>query len=565
MTFDPDKYLAAKTQSSAFDPDAYLKAKGMAMPESAPSMLESALRGGAEGATFGLAPAIAGAAGAAPSALEALKGNLSLQDVKDAYEKSRAESKAKFDAAAKANPGSYLGGSLAGGLALAPLTGGLSEESAAAQGLARAVPLLSESTAAGALTGAGYGAAAGLGSSVSAGDDLSTGAKNVAAGAAGGSLVGGILSKLSGGLGSAADSLEETAAKRAVKATGTTKAQTKQLMNAPTASDDSMNRLLEHGDNLINSNPFQDTPVVTALAGPEEILSRVQDLKEKSGQAVGEALTQLDKNFDPSNENYFNPSDVVSQIRELQMGLTKDGVPRASTRSQYSALEDVIKDISQYGDQPVSFADADEIKQFVTDLAYNDNGKLTDSLMGQVRGIVNDNIEKAADAVAESSGDADLSGSYKTAKDYYRSAKDSENAITGKVAGNMSNRDLGITDYMSAIGGAAVHGGPGALVATGANLVGKKYGNQLYAAGSKNAANILKSVNNFFTTVAPEQLATWGSKLSAQPGQLEQNLGRVLTEASSRDDIGRNAVMFSLMQNPSYRSLMTHLVSHKEE
>lgn len=151
------------------------------------SQLESGLRGAAQGATFGLAPAISGAAQALPEAYRAVTGDSNTQAVLDAYNKARESSKSQFEAAQAANPKTFLAGDVAGSLAPALLTGGASEAGLAARGLSGLTKgLLSPARAAGLATDVGYGALSSAGHALSEGKDLADAASSVGKGALGG-------------------------------------------------------------------------------------------------------------------------------------------------------------------------------------------------------------------------------------------------------------------------------------------------------------------------------------------------------------------------------------------
>lgn len=166
------------------------------------TMTESALRGVAQGFTFGFADEIAGG-------WDALTSDKT-------YEQGRDESRAAFDAAQKANPKTYFAGELAGGLAV-PIPG-----AGAAKGATMAARLAKAS-----LTGAGMGAAYGLGSSegTTAGemlrDTLTGGAFGLAGGTVGGAIGEG-LNKIAGragrGVGQAVSDAEQAAARKAEQA-----------------------------------------------------------------------------------------------------------------------------------------------------------------------------------------------------------------------------------------------------------------------------------------------------------------------------------------------------------
>lgn len=128
-----------------------------------PSKLESTLRGVAQGATFGFADELAGVA-------ELIAGG--------SYAQGRDESRAAFAAAEKANPRTYLGGEVGGGIlsTFVPGLGWLNAGKTAVAGLA---------------TGAAAGAATGLGRSTA--DTVTGQALDVAKGAAVGGVLGGAI------------------------------------------------------------------------------------------------------------------------------------------------------------------------------------------------------------------------------------------------------------------------------------------------------------------------------------------------------------------------------------
>lgn len=131
------------------------------------SPIESFTRGGLQGATLGFADELAGAGEAG---LDVLKGQAkpSFEDLVRAYKQHRDESRANFKAAEEANPKTYLGGQIVGGLAPVAASGGLG---AGVQGAARlgglaglgtsSTDLTSDDTVANKLKGAGTDVAIG--------------------------------------------------------------------------------------------------------------------------------------------------------------------------------------------------------------------------------------------------------------------------------------------------------------------------------------------------------------------------------------------------------------------
>jgi hypothetical protein len=531
--FDPTKPFE-KEEKPSFDPSKpFDKVENVS-----PSQLESGLRGAAQGVTMGFADELAGAG---ESALDALMGRINpVTDLATSYQQHRDESREAFKKAQETNPKTYFGGELAGSV----LPAALAPEAQGIKGL------LGLGAATGAITGAGTSEA-----------DLTKGeiaplAKDVAVGG----TAGGILSLLGAGVGKLAsklspEALEEVATNRAIKATGETASGFKKLQKA--------DRIEQHGKNLLDKNPYQEQAIVSPFSTAEQILERAQDLQEKSGQHIGDILNTLDSKYSVDNptirDQFFNPQTTVSKIQELQSQLTKNNEVLPIKKLEYSKLQDVVDTLNNFGNNPIDFSEAQKLKSLIKESAYSTEGK-PDPLMSKVYGILNDDIEQAADKVAKSTNDPQLFSDYKQAKDLYRTAKDAVNASISKTSKQMANNDLGITDYMSAGLGAAAHGGPGAVVATATNKISKAYGNSLIASASNTTS---KALNKAFTSVPKIDLKATGRGLIESGDPIKTKLGRVLVEASEKDDIGRNALIFSLMQNPSYRELMGNIVSNK--
>lgn len=578
MPFDPSKYLAEKTANGpngTFDPTAYLKDKTGEAPASDIGLLESGVRGAAQGASFGFAPAITGALEATPQALGALAGNNSLADILATYRKGRDESKANYDAAASANPKMSLAGGLVGGLAPALLSGGVSGAATLGSALK---------------TGAGIGGLSGLGNAVSSGADLETGAKDVIEGAGTGAALGGLLHGAGSLLSGAPAALESTANERALKATGMMKPQLKNLkmqdlkanaykasQAAPGVEPEVQDTVQKMGDLLLKKNPYQDTPVVTAGSTPEVILERTSDLADKSGKDIASILSSMDSQYNAGNPgivaNFPSPTAMSSEIEnQLLKPIMVNGKIPPLAEPAANTVQKIMDTVNGYGNNPIPFEKAQELKQLIQNLTnYEAEGSANNQLLRRAGGIINKNIEDSADSVVTAAGTPEVFDQFKMAKDLYRTAKTSEQAALGKSASNMVNRDFGITDYMSAAAGAAAHGTPAGLAAMAGNKLARTYGNptiattaKLAAKGSQALSDGIGEVTRTITAMPKDAISSFGKQLALTSDPLAQRLGNVLAGASQRDDIGRNALIFSLMQQPAYREFLTNHFGNKE-
>jgi hypothetical protein len=266
MDFDPNKYLSQEDEGSGFDPKAYLGDTG-------PSELDSAGRGLAQGASFGLRDEGAGFLKSPSGALKEIANKFGAHfsdDDIEAYKQERDASRGLDLAAKQANPKSFLAGELGGGVATSLVPGlGIAEGA----GLAKTLG-----------TTAAQGAAYGLGGSEReelgdiALDTLKGGGAGLAAGAAGIAAAKGIESAapvIGNFIKRSAAPLDDAAENLAVKATGATGRQSAQF------ADDAGRELLDRG--LVK---FGDTP--------GKIAERVGAANEEAGRAIGSSLESLE-------------------------------------------------------------------------------------------------------------------------------------------------------------------------------------------------------------------------------------------------------------------------------
>lgn len=119
-TFSPAETNVSLSSAPKVISDSEMAAMEQTAAEGPISKTESALRGAAQGATFGFADELQGGA---LGALEAFKSG-GAKSFREAYEQQRDAARAKFTAAQQENPLAYLGGQVAGGIAGSALTPG---------------------------------------------------------------------------------------------------------------------------------------------------------------------------------------------------------------------------------------------------------------------------------------------------------------------------------------------------------------------------------------------------------------------------------------------------------
>lgn len=510
--------------------------------QSSISLLESLLRGGAN--QFNMAPVVSGAAQHPAGALKELLQQT--DEDTNAYDAARDKSNQEFKAAEAAHPVAYNGANIAGGVALSTLL----PEIAAAKGLSGALKI-----------GGAYGALNGIGSGLSegksAGGVLGDAALQGTLGAATGGLVHGVV----GGLAKlTSDGLKKSANQHVLESFNPPKSEITKLRNAPligtaaegeTRLDQAAQRLLEPSEWMNNEPIFQ-------MGSAENNLNRLQTAQHNSGSFLGTVANKVDEHVGPSVDTAPLIDEVEKIINDYRSPMGGD-LAKPIFVDQYNELQRIKQYILEYGNNPISFKNAEQIKRDLSELAYGPDGKMKDLKIAKLRGFFNDHMEDALDKATQSMGDPALYNKYLKAKDLYGATKQLMKSADNNVSKEISNRDFGITDLMVAGMGASAHGGPGAVAALGLKKAADSYGHQGMATAQQWGANTMKQVSSKVSAYAPEQLKDIGTKLSFSGNPVAAKLGNVLSDLSAKDGVGRNAIIFSLLQNPAYREILRDL------
>lgn len=545
---------------------------------SAYSKLQSALMGGIN--QFNAAPAIGaavahpveafqGAANPVISMVDKLSslltGQSELMDkskvVAPAYNATREALQKEFKQAESDNPWSYMGGNVVGGLALAPVLPGVG---AAAKG----ANLAKE----GAKLGAVYGGLGGLGTGLSEGKDVSGVAKSVglgtAVGAGTGYLGGALVNKLR------PSELEASAAKNVVDSLKGTQSQVGRLAEAPIAQDvvDEAGKVLYKAP--AGKNYLEQAGTVLGkelpIQGREGRLETVRKLAEKSG----EALEATKQSIAASGAKLEKPGDIYQYIDELgSQFLNPLGQPHTEHAPLVRFLESVKQNLMPYlgsREAPADMGAAMKaLSNYIKPLGY-EGGMAKEGveaeLARQIYGKLNDSIENG---VANQLAPEALQ-SFMKAKEMYRAAASVLPAAKRAVNQELVNRSPGVLGHAKAAIGHSVAGLPGLVTGVAADSVSATGMGQLAVAKAQmGLAKVERKADEFIgktlTSITPENFQALGTKFAASSSPTAQTLGRIFSEAATKDQVGRNALMFSLLQNKTYRHLLSGVGTTPQE
>lgn len=440
---------------------------------------DSALRGAAQGVSFGFADE---GAGALEAAKDIAFGDKKLGDFKDLYDQHRDESRVIYDKAEKDNPVAYGAGSVAGAVGSAFIPG---------LGWANAAK---GATLAGRLgTAALAGGVAGAGSSKADPTKSPDGLKNFLTDSA-----------IGGAVGAAGQGLGEAGGKIVSKAKNALPQFLDQfsewnILKAAGAMTRDRKALRHQGKSAEVADFLRKKGVVSFGSTVDDAVERSKSIQSKSKEEIADALMMLDDYVGRSSQLEPVAMEMTSQPMQSAVNSVADEVavpvaggamtrlppPKGSTGILPSEVAEKIKaelidpmmqgpraakrvagklqaeadDLAARGDSPMSFVDANKLKNKYYDLIGDYGKEKSPDIEGlkKFAGILNKSIEEKADEVATASGDKALFNSWKQAKKDFGNAATVHNMSANRADQIRTNNPFGLTDYIT--GAAAVGGG----------------------------------------------------------------------------------------------------------
>ncbi len=408
------------------------------------SKTESALRGGAQGLSFGFADEITGA-------LEAMTSD------KD-YAQARDESRANYDVAKEANPKTFMAGEFAGAVAPA-IAATVASGGTAAPTLASAAKILAPTAIKGA---AALGAVDALGHSEA---DLTKGdfagaAKDTARGAAVGTVAG-IAGK---GIQAAGENLLPALKKLATEGGESAlglNTQAIKKMGTEKAED-----VAEFA--LKGTKALDGESIITPGSGTKSMWDKAVRVKEAAGSDVGSVLSKMDEAAGPV------PADILQEIHNEIVGHQTKLMQLApemgdTAVQQYNKAINDFTALASDPKSPMTFKKLGDFKAAIGDIAYKHGTPMESKAAFQdAYTAVNKGLDKAVDAGSVKIGNPTLSEAYKAGKKAYDMSLRAIDGLEGKAAKEAGGKWVGFGDVMAGGLGSSVGGVPGMLAAVGA-------------------------------------------------------------------------------------------------
>jgi hypothetical protein len=458
------------------------------------SKTASALRGAAQGVTFGFADEIAGGLGALKDIALTDK---TLSDFSDVYAQNRDESREAFRQAQEANPKSFVGGMIGGGIAssLIPVVG---QATAAARGASTGTMI-----AKGALSGGLYGVGTSEGESLG----------DVAIDAAKGATVGGVIGGTVGAITKNASRLPRSGI---LKSLGADKPRLNKITSSPQDIIESQKRL---ANTAVKYKLLSDTP--------QEMVYKVVEAKNRMGNQIGEIIEEASKK---SPNAKINVDTILSKFNQQFKEKLESSYNAAGVKHFQKGVDDLKRIAAEPTLKKVKAVQqviSAREREFLGLSELTPDQVLEKSMLSWLKKALNESIYESIESAIPN-----VLPKYKNAINDYRSLSQLEKFIINK-ANQEGNRLLSLTDYV--IGGGGIASGD-PLIA-GGTILGKKI---VEKAGSLSNTSLFKITQHMEEIAAKNP--KWAEALTKAAQRGPQALAAAVFLLSSRDKEFRDFV-----------------------
>lgn len=282
------------------------------------------------------------------------------------------------------------------------------------------------------------------------------------------------------GLGKTLENAAENAGSRAL-------GNTKRFLNTPAkqaAAKDTAKTMLDEG-------------VIKGYRSAGGMAEKVAQMKEQSGQAIGDFLEKQGIGFDPNA--------AIQQLESL-----RPPYRGGHYDSQHKAIDLAIDTIKAHGNQPISWQQANEIKGILQSVPnYTPGPSAVDNVVNQtnkdVAGQFKDYLDQQLENVTGNTKDY---AQFIRNKEIYKASKNAEKSLFNRTSSESGNNMIGLTDVIAATGGLTGAGyahSPSLAAYTAAAIAAKKgaerFGPQALSSGLRSASQITGAMNPLRTPI----------------------------------------------------------------
>ena len=244
-----------------------------------------------------------------------------------------------------------------------------------------------------------------------------------------------------------------------------------------------------------------------------------------------------------------------------------------TTKPITSFIDSLKDDVMQFlGTGDISFSDADKALAFIRNKAYGATGKLNPTDEAAIKNVIGGFLRESMQDDVAKQIPKEIFNNYMTQKDLYRAAASLLPSAERGAAQVAANRMFGPMTAAKAIIGHQAVGIPGLVAGAAEDLLVKEGIAPLAKATAQKGlatlekkalatgeagANLMRKFTTELTGKDPATYLNWAQRLKGSNTDAGRKLGNVLEHMSKQDNIGRNATMFTILQNKTYRDLLS--------
>jgi len=211
-----------------------------------------------------------------------------------------------------------------------------------------------------------------------------------------------------------------------------------------------------------------------------------QKLAETSGKAIGDHLEAMG-----ASGNFILPQEFKAAIEDLRPSQPSTGKILTQGHNQFinDAIDKALATVDDYGDKPISFQDANQLKGTLQDAANWQSNKNATVIDRMIAGRARETVDNALDRTSQQMGNPAAHQEFLQNKQRYSAAMNAQDPLYNKISSEVGNDKMSLTDYILAAG-AITEGNIGEAAA----LLGGK--SLMRHVGPALTANKLNSLNN---------------------------------------------------------------------
>lgn len=176
-----------------------------------------------------------------------------------------------------------------------------------------------------------------------------------------------------------------------------------------------------------------DQGIVKPGASAENMKEGIAALKEKSGQAIGDALA--------AGGNGFNVGEAVKELNAM-----RPQYRGGKWDIGHQKIDEAVATLQAMGNKPLSLAEANQAKGIFNDATNWYGNTLQDRLDKAIAGTVKNSVDKQLERVVGPANAADFVKN----KKLYQHATRAEDAINNRLSSEFGNRTMSLTDLIMA-------------------------------------------------------------------------------------------------------------------